>query len=770
MLHVHHDMFILIIFLRTIDDTLGESFNQPKFDYNATWNPNAITVANISSVGTTPTNLFIDTNNTLYISALGFHRVQVWFEGYTIPTKTYSTIPNSPYSVFVSDDEAFYASIDSNPSYILKWNLSANHSINILNTGVSCYSLFVDAENNLYCSMNTLHLVTKTVFNNSVSLTRTVAGNGSNASLSSMLSGPRGIFVDRCLTLYVADCGNNRIAVFQSGQLNASSILGNLTDQFQCPSGITMDADGNLFIVDCNNFRIVRSTSGGFSCVVGCTGAAGSSSDKLNQPAALSFDSYGNLYVVDTYNNRVQKFFLTKNMPITPSSNTVQTTTTATQASISHTTDLKTTFYFTATTSDDSTTILINTQQISTVFRASPCANSSIIGSHCNITSTPCQILQPCKNSANCTNNVTTYTYICSCLPGFNGTHCEFDRRPCKPNTCSNHGTCNATSNTTFICTCLVGWQGVQCELAVDYCANVTCENKAVCRSLSNDYECGCISESYTGRHCEQTSSTQVVHQVVTKTIGYIGIVAIIICVSFIALMDILKFGFGMYPKEKKSTQKQKRKRQQILYFTLTFCSTTPLKAQIKLMYNIFIDITNTVLYVDHVNNDLYCALGDRDRVIKASLNSSTNLTTTVAGNGTSDSAVNIMDTPRGITIHPDFSLHVTDYENSRVQLFELYSTTIMGWGVDKSASTCADSSIKGMHCINNKNNITMTYTCTRSCSAGCQDVQYELATDYCANVTCENKAICRSLANDYESECISGSYTGRHYEHTSST
>jgi hypothetical protein len=28
--------------------------------------------------------------------------------------------------------------------------------------------------------------------------------------------------------------------------------------------------------------------------------------------------------------------------------------------------------------------------------------------------------------------------YTCSCLSGFNGTHCEFDHRPCKLNTCLN--------------------------------------------------------------------------------------------------------------------------------------------------------------------------------------------------------------------------------------------------------------------------------------------------------------------------------------------
>ncbi len=48
-------------------------------------------------------------------------------------------------------------------------------------------------------------------------------------------------------------------------------------------------------------------------------------------------------------------------------------------------------------------------------------------------------MLQPCKNNGTCYNYVPN-TYNCSCPLGFNGTHCEFDYRPCKPYTCLNHG------------------------------------------------------------------------------------------------------------------------------------------------------------------------------------------------------------------------------------------------------------------------------------------------------------------------------------------
>jgi DNA-binding beta-propeller fold protein YncE len=128
-----------------------------------------------------------------------------------------------------------------------------------------------------------------------------------------MLNQPRGIFVDSNLTLYVADCANNRIQRFPSGQTNGITvaITGSIT--LNCPSGVVLDADGYLFIADTYYNRIVGSGPYGFRCIVGCTMAGGSALNEINQPAALSFDSYGNLFVADTYNNRIQKFLLATN-------------------------------------------------------------------------------------------------------------------------------------------------------------------------------------------------------------------------------------------------------------------------------------------------------------------------------------------------------------------------------------------------------------------------------------------------------------------------
>jgi DNA-binding beta-propeller fold protein YncE len=185
-----------------------------------------------------------------------------------------------------------------------------------MNAGSHCYGLFVDIDNNLYCSMGDQNQVIKRSLYSNMNTTTIVAGNGSNGSASNQLSGPRGIFVDINLDLYVADFFNHRIQLFRSGQSNGTTIVGKGSSgsyALNQPHWVVLDGDGYLFIVDYGNHRIVAQGPTGFRCLVGCSGERGSTASQLNFPLTMAFDSHGNIYVTDRDNDRIQKFILTIN-------------------------------------------------------------------------------------------------------------------------------------------------------------------------------------------------------------------------------------------------------------------------------------------------------------------------------------------------------------------------------------------------------------------------------------------------------------------------
>jgi tripartite motif-containing protein 71 len=293
----------------------GRSYNQPNFCTYAAWNPDATTFADNTTVGTNPNDVYITINNTVYVAETNLNQVQVWLQGSSIPTTTFSAGLNSPYSVFASILGDIYIDNGAVNGRVDEWASNAtNSTVEMYSNGI-CYDLFFDIYDNLFCSLNSLHQVIKKSFNDNANTTTIAAGNGINGSGSYMLNGPRGIFVDIKFNLYVADCGNNRIQFYQSGQLNGTTVIQNGTSGtfiLSCPTGLVLDADGYIFITDNDNNRVVASGPNGYRCIVGCSGS-GSAANELYGPRSLSFDSYGNIFVVDTGNGRIQKFFLATN-------------------------------------------------------------------------------------------------------------------------------------------------------------------------------------------------------------------------------------------------------------------------------------------------------------------------------------------------------------------------------------------------------------------------------------------------------------------------
>lgn len=280
---------------------------------NATdvWCEIGITFASSGTVGVHPYGIYIDKNNTIYVPSYSTNQIIVWSEGSIMPTKTISGSWGSPHSVFVTNDGIFYIDDGRGNQYVKQWKSNETVGNSVLFSITGCFSLFVDIENNLYCSLTHHHQVTKKFLSNDTNIWSVVAGSECPGSTSNLLYYPRGIFVDINLNLYIADRVNNRIQKFLPNQTTGITVAGSGaygTISLYYPYAVILDADEYLFIVDNGYNRVIGSGPYGFRCIIACSATAGSSSTQLSDPMLMSFDSYGNLYIVDTVNDRIQKF------------------------------------------------------------------------------------------------------------------------------------------------------------------------------------------------------------------------------------------------------------------------------------------------------------------------------------------------------------------------------------------------------------------------------------------------------------------------------
>ena len=229
---------------------------------------------------------------------------------------TIITNSSSPVSMFVTSDEQIFVDNVFKNKRVDRWASNGTRLSSPMSICSLCSGLFIDTNNNLYCSQYYQHQVVRKQLNNQANTFTIVAGIGCMGSTPNSLRSPMGIFVTANFDLYVADCGNHRVQLFRSGETDAITVAGDGapgTIQLKCPSGVAADGDGYLFIVDHYHHRIVRAGPHGFQCAVGCSGSTGAATHQLSKPTSLSFDRHGNLFITDRSNNRIQKFFVLDN-------------------------------------------------------------------------------------------------------------------------------------------------------------------------------------------------------------------------------------------------------------------------------------------------------------------------------------------------------------------------------------------------------------------------------------------------------------------------
>jgi len=87
---------------------IGLSYNQPIFCPNASWNENATTFASSDTIGGDPYDIFITTNNTVYVPNKSNKFIIVWPDASLIPSRNISTSSSSIRTAFVAEDNSIY--------------------------------------------------------------------------------------------------------------------------------------------------------------------------------------------------------------------------------------------------------------------------------------------------------------------------------------------------------------------------------------------------------------------------------------------------------------------------------------------------------------------------------------------------------------------------------------------------------------------------------------------------------------------------------------
>ncbi|CAF1380989.1 unnamed protein product [Adineta steineri] len=595
-------------------------YNQPKIDYNTTWDQCGITFANKCILPTRPHGIFIDSNDSIYIANYEKDRILILSKEGNILERRLIVKLFRYTSLFVTLNGDIYFENGNESGRIEKFTSNSTNSDFVTKFSGHCYSLFVDIRNTLYCSIPWEHRVVKILLDRDIKTSITTAGTKSDGSGSHQLDDPWGIFVDIHFNLYVADTSNNRIQLFRPGELNGTTVAGNNIPNnliLNRPTDVILDTDGYLYIADNDNHRIIQVRNDTFHCVVGCTGKSGSASNELNKTYGLRFDSSGNLYVVDEFNSRIQKFSVSHNSCGTPtttnstseSTTTISTpestTTTSTPESIttistSESTTTNSTPESTTTTSTPESTTTTSTSESTTTVSTSE-STTTISTPRSTTTISTAKFTSSISTSESTTtylpetseyNHSTSLLFVAPlCENSTNiGINCNVSGTICDMgNPCLNDGNCsNIKNNQDYDCLCQPDFNGKQCQFDQRLCKENTCFNngicdtildstfnctcalgyEGVCRPLLLGYSCECLKGSYYGEHCEITTRRIIIYQIVSKSFAYIAILAMISVAIFIIVMDILKYGFGIDLTRREVEQirreKQAKKRKQV--------------------------------------------------------------------------------------------------------------------------------------------------------------------------------------------------------------
>jgi len=116
---------------------------------------------------------------------------------------------------------------------------------------------------------------------------------------------PMGMDIDNQGTIYVSDCGNNRIKLMSINGSLVETLPHKQSIELSCPQGVSLASDGSIYVSDTGKHRVVGFDSAGNVTTI--IGKQGSGNGQFNEPIGVEFNK-DRIYVADSGNNRIQVF------------------------------------------------------------------------------------------------------------------------------------------------------------------------------------------------------------------------------------------------------------------------------------------------------------------------------------------------------------------------------------------------------------------------------------------------------------------------------